>query len=264
MIPKTLHLLWTGPPFGRGEWTSLVSALRNTTYEVVLHTDLLPTGLQYDPHALKHPRLKVIMRNFPSEVQGVLLRKANISDYHRVEILLEHGGMYADLDILWIRDVPLSETCKLASSWENPSYRTASNAWMAAEPGFEPLQGLLEQFEAALLNLKKRGFSDITGPRHQKKHLLFFYITRDFLREHCCEILPKKTFFSNGWRRLGRALKRDGISFPREQDIPDYPTKRRSCLCFGGSSGFHYFNSFFPFEAVALLPEVQEQYHGLL
>jgi hypothetical protein len=262
MISRTLHFIWTGRAFGRGEYAALLSALWNTSYEVVLHTDLEASGAPHDPFSIEHERLTVKKRQFPRSIEGVLLREANISDYVRLEILFEEGGMYSDLDILWLQEVDFDHAQRLVASWENPSYRTASNAWMAMERGHEAVPRTLEACRRALQALRAKGITDVTTTRHRRKHLLFFYICRDFLREHCDAILPKRTFFSNGWRRIARAFKRHDLRFPEERRLHVGSTE--DDLKFDGITGFHYFHSFFPFDALASLPPVAEKFRVLL
>ena len=231
----------------------------------MLHTDLKPTTIKskYNPYKLKDSRFKIHHQAFQTTVEGVKLRMANVSDIYRILFLYEYGGMYSDLDILWVKDIDIDlKKHKMIAGWENPTYRTVTNAWIGCQKHYPPLKTLIDQFHDAVKSLKATGLNNITGSDYHKHHTLLFYLTRDFLREHCDMIMPKATLFKNGWRKIARAFRQSHIPFLHEEQIP--PSHTEDALNFDGISGFHFWNSFFPFERLVKLPAVKEKFATLL
>jgi hypothetical protein len=267
MILPVLHFIWINGSrdFGAGEYASILSALLNTSYDVVLHTDLKPRSIKtkYNPYKLKDSRFSIHYQVFETVIDGVRLRLANVSDIYRILFLYEFGGMYSDLDILWVKDVELDlRKHKVVAGWENPTYKTITNAWIGCQKHYGPLKALLTQFHEAIRALKTKGITDITGPDQHKYHVLLFYMTRDFLKGNCDAVIPKAALFKNGWRRIARAFRKSRIPFLHEEQIP--PSTTDDDLNFDGICGFHYWNSFFPFESLIKLPAVKAAFSTLL
>jgi len=267
MILPTLHFIWINGSrdFGAGEYASLLSALLYTSYDVVLHTNLKPRTIKgkYNPYKFKDSRFSVHYLEFETVIDGVKLRLANVSDIYRILILYEFGGMYSDLDILWVKDIDLDlKKHKVVAGWENPTYRTITNAWIGCQKHHSPLKTLLTDFHDIIRSLKAKGITDITGSDQHKYHVLLFYKTRDFLRDHCDAVIPRAALFKNGWRRIARAFRRSRIPFQHEEQIP--PSTTDDELTFEGVSGFHYWNSFFPYDSLIKLPAVKRAFATLL
>ena len=260
MIPNILHFIWIrgDRDFGKGEFLSVCSALCNTTYDVVLHTDQADNGTPYNPWQIQHPRFRIRPTVFPRDICGVKARMANLSDIWRIRILHEMGGYYSDLDFIWFHDFDISESCQFVSAYENPTYRTVANAWMGAVPGFEPLTELLLKFEAVFESLAQRGITDLTTVTNAeaglpKHHLLLWRITGDFCKSHA-EILPRKQFYRNGWRRIGRVLRRAGI--PLKQTVPTKLLgETNDLLKLDDITGFHFYATFYDIEQLLELPD---------
>jgi hypothetical protein len=260
-----LHFIWINKtqPFAEGEYTSLLSALKNTTYDVRLHTNLKPGQAEHDPYTLlvSYPdRFQIIETIFEEEFEGVRPRLATISDIYRIRILKEHGGAYSDLDILWFKDFPEDlSSCSYAACWENPSYKTVQNAFLYMRKGQEEVDELLEEFSVVLKGMKERGKTDLTQSTHIKDHMLLYHSTANFFKRHCSP-MSKKYLFKNGWRRVGRVVKAAGL--PRrfmDQDFGDTADK----IDFKESCGFHYGNYLFPFSSIKQLPALKEFFKEL-
>jgi len=267
MILPVLHFIWINgsKDFGLGEYASIQSALLNTSYDVVLHTNLKRTTIKgkYNPYSIRESRFSIAQQEFETKIDGVQLRLANVSDFYRIQFLYEYGGMYSDLDILWLKDIDIDlKKHKILAGWENPSYKTITNAWIGCEKRYAPLKELLAEFRETLRSLKAKGITDVTGDEKHKYHVLFFYQTRDFLRKHCDTVIPRAALFKNGWRRIARAFRKARIPFLHEDQIP--PSATDDKLNFEDVSGFHYWNSFFPFERLIRLPAVKEAFADLL
>lgn len=85
-------------------------------------------------------------------------RYAHLSDIVRLEMLQQHGGIYADIDTLFVNPVPASffdEHCILGRERVDTNTAAGSaaggslcNAWIAAEKGAEFIRLWLENMEA--------------------------------------------------------------------------------------------------------------------
>ena len=263
MIPRLLHFVWiqgTGPKtFGYGEFLSVVSALTNTTYDVMLHTNLTPAAANpYCPYRIVHPRFRIQRRDMPLAVHGVKARMANLSDIWRIKVLQEHGGLYSDTDILWFGDVSLPEA-DFVAAYENPSYKTVANAFLAAVPGYAPLAGLLETFDGVFHALAAKGVTDLTVDPPaglSKHHVLLWKTTGDFSKAHGV-LLGKQHFYRNGWRRIGRCLRRAGVPLKPVVDVTALGNTDDR-LQLKGLTGFHYYATLYDIEQLLDLPDFRE------
>jgi len=73
-----------------------------------------------------------------------------VSDVMRLQILLDHGGIYMDTDIISLREfVPLPNN-KLTISWETSAHESVCNAMMSAAPGSEFIKAWLDRMPEAM------------------------------------------------------------------------------------------------------------------
>ena len=263
MIPPLLHFVWIQGPgpktFGYGEFLSVVSALRNTTYQVTLHTNLSANSANpYCPHRIAHPRFRIQPQDMPLTVHGVTARMANLSDIWRIRVLLEHGGIYSDTDILWLKDVSLPEA-DFVAAYENQAYKTVANAFLAAVPGYAPLAGLLEKFDGVFHALAAKGVTDLTVDPPaglSKHHVLLWKTTGDFSKAHGA-LLGKQAFYRNGWRRIGRCLRRGGVTLKPVVDQAALGSTNDR-LQLRDLTGFHYYATLYDIEQLLELPDFRE------
>lgn len=92
----------------------------------------------------------------------VPFRYARLSDFSRLRILVDEGGIYADIDTLFLRpfsETLLSQPCVLGREKAPPAApegESLCNAWIAAEPGSEFcrrwLDGLADAFDGTWSN----------------------------------------------------------------------------------------------------------------
>jgi hypothetical protein len=262
-IPRILHFIWIqgDRPFGKGEWVSLMSALKNTGYQVMLHTDMFPEDVkEYDPLTLKMDRYTCVRHLMSHTVHGVKARMANLSDIWRIKVLHEYGGIYSDLDIIWFREVDFGPfDYRLVTAYENPSYKTAANAFIAAakgDPRLATLEGILDGiFES----LAKRGITDLTvNPVRglSKHHVLLWKPTGDFMKANADHIFGKQPFYKNGWRRIGRKLRNLGVALKPVVDLKalegtDDRIDRR------GITGFHYYATLYDYDQIRRIPDLE-------
>ena len=207
MIPALLHFIWIQKkPFGYQEYICLKSALKNTQYQIFLHTNLKPgeAGL-YCPYAIQNPRFILDYQPYSLEYRGVTLRAATLSDILRIQILQTYGGIYSDLDMLWLNPIPFDlSSVSLLATWENQSYKILTNSVLASCPGYN-FSELLNQFHAILDSFRKKNIVNLSGET-LKEHLTLFKPTGDFFKEKADLLLKKKYFQKNNWRTLWKFL----------------------------------------------------------
>lgn len=262
-IPRLLHFIWIqgDRPFGKGEWLSLMSALKNTRYQVRLHTDMTPADVkEYDPLSLRHSRYEVVRHLMSHEIHGVKARMANLSDIWRIKLLHEYGGIYSDLDIIWLREVEWGPfDYRLVTAYEVPSYKTVTNAFIAAAPGHPRLEELLKMLDDVFVGLAAKGVTDLrTDPPRglSKNHTLLWKTTGEFMKKHADHILPHRHFYKNGWRRIGRALRDLGVALNPQVDLGagsksggDWSAE----INMSGITGFHYYAALYDYDQIAQL-----------
>ena len=134
MIPRTLHFIWIamGETLNELQRLCLYSAVLHTNCKVVLHTD--------DP-TIRLKGIETRLRTFPTQIKGHSVQEdipqgkriSHLKDIVRLEILHEEGGIYSDLDCIWLKDPwPLLD-CKVAIGYTNKGYRVLCNAVILSE-----------------------------------------------------------------------------------------------------------------------------------
>ena len=247
-----LHFIWINATkdFGRGELAAMVSVLDNTSYDVYLHTNLLEGQVEYDPYLLADPRVHIVPTEFETEVNGVPLIPAHISDLHRLRVLHDYGGIYSDLDILWLRDLPVDVSKnKLVVSYENQAYRSVNNGMFAAQKGDTRLLDLITELKTYI--------------KPNMKYLTLFKPTRVFLKANATTIIPQRFFYLNAFRRLGRAIQAAGGTMTEHAATLCTPA-RMIPIHFTDVVGFHWYNSLYSFEDVVKVPAVLATFGPLL
>jgi hypothetical protein len=195
------------------------------------------------------------------------MRPANLSDMERIRILHEEGGIYADLDIWWMEPIDLATTGYLVAAYENPSYKTVASAFLVAkEPGHPVLKELLRQMESRFVNLKSRGILDLTSNPPiglSPHHTLLLKLTGDILKQNGASIMPRAHFYKNGWRRIGRELRR--LNVPMDAVIDTTLLgNTNDHVTLTGTNGFHYYAGLFTAEQVLRIPVIAEMFQPVL
>jgi hypothetical protein len=248
-----LHFIWINATrdFGRGEYAAMFSILDNTSYDLYLHTNLKEGQVFWDPYTLKkNPRVKIIYTEFETEVNGVSLIPAHISDLYRLRVLHDYGGIYSDLDILWLRDLPVdvSEN-RLVVSWENQAYRTVNNGMFCAQKGDERLLNLMTELKSYI--------------KPSMKYLTLFKPFTSFLKQNMTCTIPQRYFYLNSFRRLGRSIKEAGGSMTAHAAKLCTPA-RTIPVHFKDVVGFHWYSSLYSFDDVVKVPAVTVTFGRLL
>lgn len=208
MIPALLHFIWIeqNRPFGRVEYLSLKSALKNTPYKIILHTNLQPGQAgPYDPYVLLSERFSIQHQTYSCVVKGVRVRPATLSDILRIQVLQEYGGIYSDLDVIWLKPFPIPlEDYTLVGTWDNQSYKILANGILASRKNYD-FTPLLKTFDEIFDSLAKKGITSIEGDT-LKEHITLYKATGNFFKEHADHILKKKWFLKNSWKNIWRFL----------------------------------------------------------
>jgi hypothetical protein len=142
MIPRVIHFIWisAGQHPSQEQLFGVKTAVLNTTCHVVLHTD--------DDTIDKIPGVEIRKREFPKEINGVPFnpddkieydgdarRVSHVKDIVRLEILHKEGGVYSDLDVLWLRNPYEFWDKRVVIGFTNKGYKILANAVMMARAG---------------------------------------------------------------------------------------------------------------------------------
>ena len=127
MIPKTVHFIWIGtwkPEYEYG----IKSVINNTNLKPILHTNeaVCISGCQIMPLVNSHNDVKVSC-------------VAHLCDILRLEILYEHGGIYSDLDVIWLRNPTEFLNKKVVIGFSNQGYKILCNAVLMSVKGHPAL-----------------------------------------------------------------------------------------------------------------------------
>ncbi|GFO44188.1 hypothetical protein PoB_007069300 [Plakobranchus ocellatus] len=108
IVPNIVHYVWLGKrEFKFFAYLSVISALYVLRAEVVyVHGDYEPQGELW-LQVRQEQRVKFITRKFPSSVYGQPIVKfaSHASDYLRADLLLRYGGVYADWDVIFLKEM---------------------------------------------------------------------------------------------------------------------------------------------------------------
>lgn len=208
MIPPVLHFIWIQDqkPFSQLEYLSIKSAIKNTPYKIILHTNLNPGQAgPFDPFPLISDRFSVDIQNYICEYRGIKIRAPMLSDLLRIQILAKYGGIYSDLDMIWLAPLPVDlASATMIAPWQNQSYKILATYVLAVQENYNffPLQ---QEFEAIFDMFQKKGKDDIPG-KTLDEYLLLYRATAKFFKERADVILKKKFFEKNTWKNIWRFL----------------------------------------------------------
>lgn len=149
MIPSVIHFIWVslGEELCDLYRLCILSAVLNTSCNVVLHTD--------DP-SIQLPRVETRLRTFPTEINGHPFnpnedvnhhgagRVSHLKDVVRLEILYQEGGIYSDLDVLWLRNPFYLMDSEVVVGFQHEGFKTLCNAIIFAEPNHPAIKDYLD------------------------------------------------------------------------------------------------------------------------
>ncbi|XP_077867482.1 uncharacterized protein LOC144356690 [Saccoglossus kowalevskii] len=108
VVPNIAHYVWFGNnTFRFDHLISILSAYKIMKPDRILfHTDSEPRGRYWEEAKAKITTLQVFPRQAPLTIfNHTLNRKEHMSDVARLQILLQYGGVYTDLDVIHINSI---------------------------------------------------------------------------------------------------------------------------------------------------------------
>ena len=107
VVPNVVHFIWFGQKGKEMTFINYVSILSVHKIQkpdtIMLHCNELPQG-KWWTKLLKDVTLKIVPREPPKEIYGQhLLHAYHQSDVAKFEILMEHGGIYLDYDVVLVQ-----------------------------------------------------------------------------------------------------------------------------------------------------------------
>lgn len=219
LIPNTYHFVFglkpQDTPFSLMHYLCLASCLEVQKPEALyVHLHHEPWGPWWDlirPHiSVRHisvSEFDTMLPPSPPELQKY--RYAHLSDVLRLRILRDEGGIYADMDTLFLR--PLPDVLRFhpfvmgheRSPWPERGEGSLCNAWMASAPGSD--------FASRWLATIKEAFD---GSWSNHSTALPWQLARSHPDE--IHVEPETTFFSLDWTRSGIENL-----FQREVELPE-------------------------------------------
>jgi len=212
-----------------------MSALRNTTYDVILHTDSSNISIQ-------HPRFSIHYMTFSSVYENIEIQTVHISDIWRIRILQTYGGLYSDCDILWLKELPLDPSATLIATYDLQSYKHLTQSFIAATKGHPALQEL--EFEVCEMLRKRNGKTLMKNSK--SAYFAIYNVQIRILKQRADQILHQSFINKNTHARIGRAI--DGTDSLRLKDI----------------YAFNWYNSMYPFDKIKELQGVKEYIKTIL
>ncbi len=221
MIPNIFHFVFglrqQDEPFHLLFYLCLESCRQiNKPSAIYFHYQHEPWGPWWDlirPHLVLMP---VQPESFVSEYEYkrdpklARYRYAHMADFVRLQVLLQHGGIYADMDSLFLRPLPsewLASKCIMGHEKAPPAAGDSGslcNAWIAAEPGAEFCSLWLEQMQAAF-----------DGSWSNHSTLLPYRLARQY--PELINVQPEAAFFALDWTPKGvNDLFLRAVKLPRE------------------------------------------------
>jgi hypothetical protein len=202
MIPNVFHFVFglkpQNEPFHLMYYLCLASCLEvNKPDQVCFHYYHEPHGEWWERikprlHLRRiEPERFVADYNYSDSAVG-MFRYAHLSDFSRLRILLGEGGIYADIDTLFLRPIPAEWfTAQFILGREKAPAEAGDggslcNAWIASVPGAEFcrrwLEGMMEAFDG-------------TWSNHST--LLPYRLSCEF--PHLLHIEPETSFYALDW-----------------------------------------------------------------
>jgi hypothetical protein len=195
-------------PFHIAHYLCLSSCIQvNQPESVDFHYHYEPSGEWWD--RIK-PRLRLrqvepeaFVRDHPAYftheegrfIKGWNLDYAHQSDFIRLKILLEHGGVYADVDTIFVNPLPaelfdeqfvIGEEDPVLDEGESTPHESLCNAFLMAAPGAEFAQRWLERmYEVFDGSWSRHSCAEAARLRAQAPHSLRVMPKRHFYKHPC-------------------------------------------------------------------------------
>ena len=213
MIPKILHFVYGlaedfgGKPFTFFHWAAIRSAMRaNPGWRVMFWYAHLPDTPYFADLA---DEMELMQIDAPDEIFGrPLFHVAHKADVVRLQVLIEHGGVYMDVDTLTVRSFDDLIDNRFVMGIETAGGKKVGlcNAIMMSEPRSLFALGWLKSYEA----FRSRGRDEYWSEHSVQVPAL---LAERFPNE--ITILPQTAFFDPDWTREGLKKMFYGVSdFP--------------------------------------------------
>jgi hypothetical protein len=158
-------------------------------------------------------------------------------------------------------------SANMVIAYENPAYKTVTNAFMCApRGGWPPLLQLQRDMLGRIASLAARGIVDLTGNPTRgisAHHTLLWKLTGETMKEHGAVLIGKRHFYHNGWRRIGRTLRGLGVAFKPSVN-PDQLGTTNDKVSLVDIDGIHHFAELFSAEQVLQIPVVAAAFNPVL
>lgn len=208
-VPNVFHFVFglrpQTEPFHLMHYLCLASCIGvNRPDAVLLHCQHEPWGEYWDRI---RPELTVVAVKpdpfissfrYPDPELG-RLRYAHLADIARLEIIAEHGGIYADMDTLFVAPLPPAFFERFFIMAPEPTRWSAAaseaggalcNAWMMGEPGAPFVRQWLSRI-----------YESFDGSWSAHSTVLPFQLSRE--HPEWIHVEPSRSFFNFGYDRLG-------------------------------------------------------------
>lgn len=201
MIPKILHFVYGlqedfgGKPFGFVHWAAIRTAMAsNPGWRVMFWYTHLPDNAYFADLA---DDMELMWIDPPTEIFGrPLMHVAHKADVVRLQVLIEHGGVYLDVDSLTVRSFEALRDNRFVMGREKAGETEVGlcNAIMMSEPRALFALAWLKTYEA---------FRSTGRDQFWNEHsvLMPALLAKKFPKE--ITVLPHTAFFDPDWTRPG-------------------------------------------------------------
>ena len=144
VVPSIVHFTWYGGPrrnhFRFHHMMAILAAHKFIKpNRIFLWIDMVPEGSYFDEVRQKVPELFLVQRDPPTEIYGVpIIVPEHASDIVRLEVLLEFGGIYLDLDAMAVKSLDPLLNYEMVMGYEEDD--SLCNGVMIAAPWTEFLR----------------------------------------------------------------------------------------------------------------------------
>lgn len=236
MIPKIIHFVYGleenfgGKEFGFAHWAAIRSAMKfNPDYKIYYWYKHLPDNYYFKDLA---PHLELIATEPPDEIYGnALMHVAHKADIVRLNALINHGGIYLDIDTITVKnfDDLLSNKCVMGYESVEGNRHGICNAVIFAEKNSDFLNKWLYEYKY----FRSKGRDE-----YWAEHAVLVPLSIAQNNPDLITLLDEKAFFYPGWTD-------DGLKsmFYEENIYPEaYVHHLWESLSWGALKSFNEFN----------------------
>lgn len=211
-VPDIIHFIWlTGPnsrPFSYINYLAVkAAALVHKPSKLLMHCNVAPEDNPHWDNASKF--FTLVPCNAPEEIRGVPIKYVQYqSDVLRMEILIQHGGIYIDSDMILLRPLHDLMDSSLTLAEESPS--SIANGVILAAPESEFLKIWQDKIPEAMKSPTWAYHAVVLPVQlfHEYPHLVTirdssYFFPLDLKRNYLCETDPLQV--TGSLSRIGAA-----------------------------------------------------------